>query len=425
MNVVTPALLTEPMMQTYLSRLAITLGIMALLSGWALPLLERRLAGIASPRLLRVLWGLTMLACLTRLAGVLYPPFVAHDLPLNLDRQIQTVTGNLIITARSQEFGGGVTIYPPAPYVVFAPLLLIGFTPTLLIHSAMALLEGFTVLTVGVLARMLGTSSRAAVLSALIYAALPLGLTAIWWGFTAQIFGQALMVPLALALLVAIRHQSDYAWLVAGVLLTMALLSHIGVALLAGAWMGLLFVIISIRRSLPAAGWWRLVALLVGSSAVSFVLLYEVVALSMLGELHNVSNSGHMHSTILQSWFLFRGMQAAYQPVGLVLAIAGSILLLSRWMPPGGKSLIVAWYAAAVLFIVVEIQTGLQVRHIYLLVPLVAIASGLLLDRSAARSRPTLGAAWAVCLLLLLQGTLLWYSGAIEGVRMPLVAFLR
>ncbi len=245
--------LAQPLLiASYIARLAVALALLAALTFGLLPRAERACAWIGPPQIVRALWGITLLACAVRLAGSLYPLFFGFDLGLNTDRLIQNLSGQLVITRRSIEFHNGITIYPPGPYLAFMPSLLLGLAPAMVVQASMALFDGLAAFAVGALARALGAGPRAALLAALLYAAVPVGLTGLWFGLTAQVFGQALMAPLALAALAAFREPQRWRrWAVAGALLGMATLSHIGVTIVAFVWLGLAWLLLA-RRSATA-----------------------------------------------------------------------------------------------------------------------------------------------------------------------------
>src|SRR5207249_4781353 len=75
-------------------------------------------------------------------------------------------TGTPVMTNRSFEFQGGTTVYPAGSYLVLLPGLLLGLAPPLVIQSGIAAIDGVSVLATAVLARKLGGSQRAALLSA-------------------------------------------------------------------------------------------------------------------------------------------------------------------------------------------------------------------------------------------------------------------
>jgi hypothetical protein len=414
------------LMGVYLARLAVALALLTLLTALLLPLALRHATWLAPPRLMRVLWGIMLLACLIRLVGSLYPLFSAYDLSLNVGRLSKTLFGTLIDTNKSIEFRNGVTIYPAGPYLLFLPWLLAGVSPEMAVQAGVSLIDGAGALLVAAIARTFGSSSRTAIFSALLYAAIPINLTALWWGLSAQIFGQALMLPLVIALIVAMRERFVLRpWVLAGVLLSMALLSHIGVAILAVAWLGLVWLWMRLRQTVSMAVWWRFTGMLVVSGIVGFALVYSVflaLKLEQAGEVsEKILTSGYVPAYEL----IYRGFRIAFHELGFVLLVPGLVLLWQRTLPRGGRVLIGSWLVVVAFFWGVEMLTALQVRYIYFLTPLACIAGGGLLDRLAARGKVARVLAWVVLIGLLIQGSSYWYRGTFEGVMMSVSPLLR
>jgi hypothetical protein len=275
------------------------------------------------------------------------------------------------------------------------------------------------------LARAFGASGRAAIVAMLLYAAVPVGLTALWWGLTAQVFGQALMAPLALALLAAFRRPGRVgAWALAGALLSVAVLTHIGVTIVAFAWLGLAWLALARRGTAPPA-WRRLTLILAISGALGLLLLYVDVAALKVQQADSIGRELLSEGYAPIYALIWRGFLIAFHPLVLLLLPAGLLLLLRRRLPIGAAALVGGWLGAAALFLLIEIVTGLQVRYIYFLTPLACILGGVLLDRLAARGVAASRVAWCVAALLLAQGCVYWLVSAFADLRMSMVSLLR
>lgn len=409
----------------YILRWGVALVLLVLLTYALLPLAERQLEWLAPPPLVRMLWAIALLACAVRLAGSLHPLFQAFDLGLNVGRFLRTAYGELVITSRSLEFRNNITVYPPGAYMVLLPGALVGLAPPLLIQASLALIDGFGALAVALLARMLGASSRTTVFSALLYAAIPIHLTALWFGLTAQIFGQALMAPLAVVLLAALRFDERRAWLAVWLLLSVALLTHIGVAIVAVAWLGLVWLLLRWRQAVARAVWWRFAGIAASSGLVSVIGIYGAVALLKLEQFLLTAERVQQSDYTPSYWLMFRAFQISFHEAGFVLLLPGLLLLWRRRLPRGGAALVGGWLGAVLVFLVIEMLTALQVRYIYFLTPLACIAIGLLLDAFARRSQSGRVAAWLVVLLLLVQGGITWYTAAAEDLMMSMSPLLR
>lgn len=258
---------------------------------------------------------------------------------------------------------------------------------------------------------------------------MPIGLTALFLGHSAQVFGQALMAPLALALLWAVegdgrqaKGERRAAWVAAGLLLCLALFSHVGVSIIAATWLGLAWVLLA-RRS------WRALGLtLAASGLAALALVYGDVALlhvQQVGQVGaKVASEGRTpnYNLIGRAWWL------SYEPLGLLLLAPGLLVAaqrLRRGARGAGLALMGAWALTALLFLAVEVATGLQVRYLYFLAPVACVAAGALLGRLAERGRAGALVAQGAALLLVAQGVALWLGATLGGGSMSMIPLLR
>lgn len=401
----------------YSSRLLAATSLVALGAWWLPPLLARYAPWAGPPGFHRQVAGLLVLGCMLRLVGALFPTFGAHDLPRNIERLLLVHGGDLVITARSAEFGSGFTVYPPAPYVVLLPLGLFGADPTVIVQGGLALLDGTSTVLIALLARRLGLGLQAALLAGISYAALPISLTCLWWGFTAQAFGQWLMVPLALALVVAFERSGRWPWVLATTCFAIALLSHIGVAILAVAWLALALPLL--WKRLPPQRFRAYLAVLAVGGLLGFTLIYLDVAASMTEQFLKVGDNVTDKPFQVAYNLVWKGLLLAFSPVGLAL-IAPGLALLSGRLRPRAWALLAAWVASVLFFFGVELLFGLQVRYLYFFMPVGCLALGLLLDRLAARGAAGRATALTLAALLLAQGALLWYGGTFEELKLSI-----
>jgi toxin CptA len=212
---------------------------------------------------------------------------------------------------------------------------------------------------------------------------------------------------------------------VAGVLLTAAALSHIGVTIVAFAWLGLAWLALARRGAAPLGAWPRLTLALAISGVVGVALLYVDVAALKVQQFDTIGREILSEGYEPIYALIWRGFLIAFHPLVLLLMPAGLLLLLRRRLPAGGLELVLAWVGTALLFLLVEITTGLQVRYIYFLTPLACILAGLLLDRLAAHGATARRVAWVVAVLLLAQGSAAWLTSAFNDLRMSMVSLLR
>lgn len=418
-----------PLLPIYVARLGGAAVALAALTALLLPALERRaewLAGQAeaAPAIVRALWGATLLACGVRLVGTLYPPFDAYDLTLNLGRFLRTIGGDLVDTNRSFEFRSGVTVYPAGPYLALMPGLLLGLTPKLAVQGGIALVDGLGALATGALALRLGAGARAAVYAALLYAAVPVMLTSLWFGHTAQVFGQGLMAPLALALLAALERDGRRPWLVAAALLSMALLSHIGVTVIAAAWLGLAFL--ALYPSLAAGARLRLFLTLAAAAAVGLALVYGPAAQLKLAEMGKVGEQIAAGNGLPAYNLIWRAFQISFYEPGWALALPGLVLVYAQLRRrPGAAALLWTWLAAAALFWGIEMATALQARYLVFLAPVACILIGRVLSGLAERGESGRATAWTTVALLLALGCTTWYLGTFQNIQMSMIPLLR
>jgi 4-amino-4-deoxy-L-arabinose transferase and related glycosyltransferases of PMT family len=414
-------------LQSYLLRLAVVTLLLTLLSYSLLPWLIKRWGAQFEPDLLRAFWGASLVAIALRLTGVLYPTFAAHDLALNVDRLLKSVTGNLLITNHSFEFGGGTTVYPPGPYLTIQPLLLFGITPPLLVAGAMAFIDGLNAFAVGLLAQRFGLDKRSASMAAMLFAAVPVTWMPLFFGHSAQIFGQAMMLPLLLALLAAFQQPDSLRyWMLAGLALSVALLSHIGVTVIAVAWLGIAWLLIVLRRVGSGHARIALFSLITISSLIALALIYGMVLGSHLEQTQEIGQEALGQE--LQSsaaWLIWRGFLVGYNSLGLILPALGLALFTRHKLPSAGWQFVLAWLLVALLFLAVELSIGLQVRYIYFLAPLVCVLSGYLLGYLSRFGRLLELASWAIIVFLLIQSSTTWYNGVLFDARVSMVALLR
>jgi hypothetical protein len=412
----------------YFSRLAIVLAGLLVAVYTLLPLAEQRTERWGLPvAFIHAACAIILLACLIRLIGALYPLYQAHDLSLNVERLLRTVGGSLVASNRSFEFRSGVTIYPPGPYLAYAPLLLLGVPPMILVQGGNALTDGIATAAIIALASMAGLPRRVALLAGFVSAALPVMLTSLYWGHSAQIFGQALMAPIALTLLIGIRAPQSRGFLFAAILTAVALLTHIGVSILLVAWLGLAWVLLLIRRILAPADLWKLTWMLVVAGLAGLALVYGPALAFKLEQTSAVGQRVASESYASQI-LIWRALQISFYQLGLYLLPIGLVLAMRQLpLPRGAAELALGWVVACLIFFAVEFVTGLQVRYLVFFAPLACILIGLVLNWIAARmpTQYSTTVAWGLAMMLVVQGCLSWYNGTFFDVQMSMVPLLR
>ncbi len=427
-------LLSRELLQTmeYLPRLAVAGLVLCLLTWIALPIIERwvlvePLPGTAliERRELYLLWAFMLVSCAIRLAGVLYPSFGGQDLGRNLSRLIATMNGQLYIIAPSSEFAKGLTIYPTGPYLALMPGVLTTEDIASLMQGGLALMDGLTAFLAGLLAYRLGGNKHAARLALGLYAGNIAAFSAMSYSFSAQIFGQWFSAPLALLLLYSQWPPRPRTWLLAMILMLFAVFSHIGVAILAFAWMGLILLLTTLMHRRIAWWGWGLFML---ACLLSFGFLYvEIVGQTLAHASENVVPRSVGSGTLFKGWriLLLNGLRIGYSDIGLALLPLGLILFvrhLRLQARPEGKHwvIVLAWLLTTLFFLGVDLVLDVQVRYFYFALPLVLALIALPLGWIAVRTRLGELAAWGVVLLIIVPQIALWFSATWGEGKIPM-----
>jgi hypothetical protein len=413
------------MASAYLLRLLVAAGVLAALTWIGLPLVERWAAGagaitrMVGAREIRVLWALMLLSCTLRLVGVLYPTFGGQDLNLNLRRLNYVFDGQTVIIAKSSEFADGLTIYPPGPYLAVLPGAALIDDQAALLQGGLALLDGTTALLVAMLTLRLGGNRDAARFAALLYAGSLPTFTAMAYGFSAQIFGQWFTTPLALVLLFAPAPPERRTWGIVCLLLLFGVLSHIGVAILGVAWVGLILALMLLRPN--RALLWA-IGLVGASGLFALVGLYIDIVEIMLN--HAASSVvGQRPAGVLlpgATPLLLKGLRLSYGDIGLALLPLGLLLLARVRRAWDHTAVLLAWLLTALLFLLIDLALAVQVRYFYFALPLALAVIALVPGRLAARGRWARLVAWSLIVGVAFGGAALWFSTVIGQANLSL-----
>lgn len=405
-----------PIVGMYLPRVLGACIALTILTCVGLPLARRHLTQFSDQEL-RWLWIIVISACAVRMFAMLYPPFATHDVGLNLRRLDAVSRGILVLIAPSAEFAGSLTIYPPAPYIALLPSYLVTESRPLVLFSGLSLLDGTTTVMLAWLALRLKLSTRTAIYAAALYAGSSLSFTALWWGFTAQVFGQWFTVPIAIALISTFEKNSRTAWIAAWVCFQIALLSHAGVAILAVVWVTFALLIGGLYGRMSAAWWKSAIIFYVLSGIMAIILLYADVLILMIQQamLAHETASEDIGSNINN--LFWRGLMLAYTPLGLILGLIGLGLFWRRLERPSAWGVMVGWVATLLLFIIVDLTYGLIVRHFYFALPLVCVAAAYVLSLMAQRSARYNQLSWILVVLFCLNGLALWWFSVVEYAK--------
>jgi hypothetical protein len=409
-------------------RLAVVGVALVLLTWLGLPLIERwacdPVTGFVSLRELRILWALTLAAVAIRMIGVLYPSFGGQDLGRNLRRLTATIIGQLYIIAPSGEFAKGLTIYPTGPYLGLMPGLLATEDLASLMQGGLALLDGLTAFLVGLLALKLGGGKYTARFAVALYAANIAAFGAMGYSFSAQIFGQWFTAPLALVLLANPAPPKRRTWLIAMILLSFAVFSHIGVAFLGIGWMGLILLFTTLAYwRIPWWGW----GLFLLACLVAFVFLYvEIIGPTLAHAAQTVVPRSTGRGTLFPGYriLLVNGLRLAYSDIGLMLAPLGFLLMAPlvasarTWFQQ--RVVPLAWLGAAFFFLMVDLLLDVQVRYFYFALPLILSLIALPLGRLAVRNRTGHLIGWALVVAIMLPQIATWLVGTWAEGKIPM-----
>lgn len=384
-------------------------------------------------------------AFLVKMAMLLYPQTISFDLLYHIHRLTGVMQGTLFwsIPSGKNEFGGQAVPYSPSYYLFLAPFTKL-VSGQLLVQLSGVLLDNVSIFVVYFLLKKYfqggdkktvdgdrpqseeRTAGRAGLFAAWIYVLAPLGFIAFSWGIYANIFGQFLTLLLVVALIEGFDHLTrPRAFLVVALLFSLTLLSHTSVFAsvvpLFAVWVALLFIFGRMWRARP---FWALIAAIVLASTVAFAVYYsEFVGLVAEGTEQIASsaadpttrNVAGEASSLLQ---LLQPARTQYVAVPLYIyaaALAGFVLLLvwSWRSTTRGRFLVltmlVAWFAAFFLLIVVRAEFGFSSRYVNFAMPAIALCAGAALawlyDRGLVGRAISLG----LVALLSAQGLYHWY----------------
>lgn len=385
------------------------------------------LADDAQARFVRGLWYIGLVGTGMRLAGVAMPGFESHDLDIQSIFISRVVNGGLYLYESAHEFAGGNTFYPTGPYLLVLPLLLLKPTAAFALYNGFALVNACAIPLVALIARELGLSRRAALMAAALAAAMPMEVTINWWGFYTNLGGQVLFLLVVWLLLRVTRAPGRWEAALLFISLSMLLVSHVGMLALAGCALAITAALSWVRPRMSAAAWrWLIAAGLAALAA--FVLAYlSVVAAPMLassqGVLGDKSRLSAENLAEGRAYLLGIIPVAIWRGMGMLpfLALLPGLPLLWRAAErPLGRPLLAGWLLSPLIFFTFEFFYLVQVRYVYFMGPLCALALAALLDRLWAYR---LGRVVALAALLVIAslGLVLWYKAFVVGLKPSLV----
>ncbi len=365
------------------------------------------LAGVATVvlKMPRSAAALVCLVFLVRTTAFLQPPFPAIDAAFHSENLQRFMAGEIIQSAAPGPEKGGMAVpYPTVFYAVLSPIAGSGW-PTLqfLVRLAMAILEGTAPLLVFAIMRAAGTSDTAAAYGAALQAAMPEGVLVLGKGIAANITGGWT------SLLATFGIVSGMSSITVTGLLVVALLSHLGSAVTFLSFVLLYAAYRVLRKESARRQMLTLILPACAALALAWLIYYWHVqgttheAASSIGE-HMLTRTGDFFGV---RWFrvgkVLQDLVLKFGAIPLVLAWFG---MRQRDMPDRLREMLVPWLITGIATGSMALLTPLPLRFEYLLVPAVAMAAGIGLERRSRRwVIPAIGA--PLLIQLGLAGTLL------------------
>ena len=225
---------------------------------------------------------LCVIAFAMRYGGRLYPDSMPGDIGFHTNRFHDAVLGFIFILSKNR----GVDFpYPPGPYLVIAPLTLLGLSPSTILPFGAALADALGAAVVYAIASRV-MSMRAALLAAAIYVFTAATFMTTWWSFDTHIYTQFFHLLTIAALCWAMEawqcddRRRQIAWgATVFVLLSLVFLGHFGFLINTALMVGMLTAITWLM-SWRGAAWaratrWPLSLALGGAVIVAGVFFYS------------------------------------------------------------------------------------------------------------------------------------------------------
>lgn len=377
----------------------------------------------------RWLWTIIVASVGLRLLGTYAPGYEAHDLDIQTELFTRLLQGTIYITAKAHEWAGGTTFYPPGPYLLLQPFLLLFPSAGVTLQVGVAILDGFSPFFLALIARRLGFSQRGSLVTAMLLAALPTQITGLWWGFFTNVVAHVIVLFVVWALLEYLVHPNAFRLSVLVLAGFFGLVAHVGVLLMGGSMIAitLLFPIVcqylqsSERRwKTPESRLVRPVFISLFAVGLAVLVLYvSVFVLPMLTQAFTIADtrSGRdpARSAAFRAYVIdiqatkwWRGMLG----LPLVLWLPGLILLWVKLKSLFGRGLLLAWSIVPVLFYLIDVIFLVQVRYVYFAAPICMLTTTGFLERIA-HNRMGRFIYYAIVIAIVLTGTFLWLEGSL------------
>ncbi|MEI7644126.1 MAG: hypothetical protein WCJ55_07580 [Chloroflexales bacterium] len=309
-----------------------------------LPPLARRLAVPLDAPTLGGLSAICVIAFAMRYGGRIYPSSMHGDIGFQINRFNDAAWGLIFILSKNR----GVDFpYPPGPYLVIAPLTLLGISPSTILPFGAALADAMGAAVIYAIASRV-MCMRAALLAAAVYVFTAATLMTTWWSFDTHIYTQLFHLLTVAALCWAMEawqgndRRRRLAWGAAVfVLLNLVFLGHFGflinTALLVGMLTALTWLISWRGAAWAQAARWPLSLALGGALIFAGVCFYSAyiplflsqIATARVGGLSAVAGRAPASRAVMWDTLWRAGLLTHFGLFPIPLALGG-IGMLAR-----------------------------------------------------------------------------------------------
>lgn len=358
--------------------------------------------------------GIFGLAFAIRFGGMIYPQFVSSDLAMHAHRLETVMTGDLVFTNPLPD--GRDAPYPPAYYMILAPIGYLWSNHEMLLKLSSSLLDASGVLIVFYIVKRARLGGLAASASGVIYSFSPYTFMVLSWGNHTNLFGQWAALLLLAALITALTGTGAPWRALTLVLVASALTftSHYGSLLLSLLGVALVLILCLLFADRPSRirAFYAALPVVVALPLVYF-LYYSHFTSLIAGQMAALGGGGGSHaagSGLREVGRLVRsdlGLLGAFSPA-LLFAGIGLAALTRR--ATVFTLAIAAWAVAATSFGVFGRLVGMESRHELFATTALALAGGVLLAHLSWRSWAGRSVLVLLMLFIAWQGMAVWFD---------------
>lgn len=368
-------------------------------------------------------------ATLVKLGGILYPHIIIFDEPAHVLRMQMILDGRFLELYRpgytsymgdTVGLGSGQFPYSPLWYLVVVPFHFIGLSLKDATNGLSALMDVSKLIPIHMIVRATIGSRRPALLAAAFYHLLPMPLFLLSWGNYPTQFGLWASLIATAFLVVNYRRCEGRRMFIAWVAcMALAILSYTVLGVFAVTLFGLIALLGLAQRDGRGV---RRLRFIVGGMLVAELFCFAIYHVQFAGALLYdtlpavLSGTAERLDAPLDASAEARVNAAAnfaannqftvnhFTSLGLLLAAGGLLVLVlepraRRWWPVWG-----AWIGVFVLYSLVSAYVAdMVLKHVFYIMPLIAIAIGALCDRWWRRGRFGQAAVVLVMLFFVVQ----------------------